>query len=160
MDINYDNFKNEVSKRQGYERNSLYHDVWAVMNNAENKLKVKKADNAKWNTKEREGWFKHQPSFKFSRPEQPAAKPVTSLYPEDAKDPFDADAFDYDNPPEGDQLSDINTALDGIDAELRDAVSQSFSGPKTFNDAWRAAKDDDYRTSKKGKKNRKKGNRS
>jgi hypothetical protein len=29
--INYPNFKNEVAERQGVERESLYHQVWAVV---------------------------------------------------------------------------------------------------------------------------------
>jgi hypothetical protein len=29
--LGYDNFKNEVAKRQGYERAGLYHDVWDVL---------------------------------------------------------------------------------------------------------------------------------
>ena len=30
-DLDYDNFKDEVSKKQGRERSRLYHDVWEVL---------------------------------------------------------------------------------------------------------------------------------
>ncbi len=30
-DIHYGNFKNEVARTQGFEREVLYHDVWEVM---------------------------------------------------------------------------------------------------------------------------------
>lgn len=30
-DIHYGNFKNEVARTQGFEREILYHDVWEVM---------------------------------------------------------------------------------------------------------------------------------
>lgn len=30
-DIDYDNFKNEVASRQGYERAAVYGDVWEVL---------------------------------------------------------------------------------------------------------------------------------
>ena len=31
--LHYDNFKNHVAKTMGYERESVYHDVWAAMLN-------------------------------------------------------------------------------------------------------------------------------
>lgn len=30
-DVDYDNFKNAVAKRQGRTRSDLYHDVWSVL---------------------------------------------------------------------------------------------------------------------------------
>jgi hypothetical protein len=42
-DIDYGNFKNTVRQAQGSAREHLYHEVWAVMNGAEQKLKPKLA---------------------------------------------------------------------------------------------------------------------
>jgi hypothetical protein len=42
-DLTYSNFKSAVAKAQGYERSSLYHDVWAVMLNAERTLDRREA---------------------------------------------------------------------------------------------------------------------
>jgi len=39
QNINYDNFKNEVTKQQGADRHDLYMEVWSVMNRAESFLK-------------------------------------------------------------------------------------------------------------------------
>ncbi len=30
-DIHYSNFKNEINKKMGYEREQVYHDVWSVL---------------------------------------------------------------------------------------------------------------------------------
>lgn len=37
-EIDYTNFKNEVTKRQGHDRHALYSEVWHVMHNAEARL--------------------------------------------------------------------------------------------------------------------------
>lgn len=40
QDIDYGNFKNEVSREDGYKRSGLYSRVWSVMNGAERELGI------------------------------------------------------------------------------------------------------------------------
>ena len=41
LNLDYDNFKNAVTRKQGSARHNLYMDVWAVMNDAEAYLNAK-----------------------------------------------------------------------------------------------------------------------
>lgn len=128
MSIDYDNFKSTVTKVQGLAREQLYAQVWSVMNNAESKIQKNAHENARWDAKEKAGWFKQQqnePStagnpnwykkqttFNYAKG-VPANGPVTRipsdfLHPEDFRDPWDNDDRDP-SPLEGvdvDKLSD------------------------------------------------------
>lgn len=42
-EVDYSNFKNEISRLQGYERAHLYGDVWSVLYGAERKIKGKRS---------------------------------------------------------------------------------------------------------------------
>lgn len=42
MRITYDNFKNEVSRKQGHERAKIYSDIWYLMRRAQNHGQLEK----------------------------------------------------------------------------------------------------------------------
>jgi hypothetical protein len=68
LDINYTNFKSEVSKQQGSARHDLYMRVWGVMKHAEEDMKKSSTWNARWekdskgswHSKDQLGFFSHE----------------------------------------------------------------------------------------------------
>ena len=50
QDIGYSNFKSQVEKEQGIDREELYSKVWGVMYDAERKLKESARDRRRWST--------------------------------------------------------------------------------------------------------------
>ncbi len=114
MAIDYTNFKSEVTRKQGLAREQLYHQVWSVMNNAEDKIGKNAKENARWDAKEKAGWFKHQTKLKFEPATNRPKGPVTRIGGDDFRDTRDQlNANDFKDP--FDDNDDPNDNIDGFD---------------------------------------------